>query len=93
MSNVARSDRHEAIQCHSEGIVPTVYRAMARSTGVSSMKIKTNIRAGQGGSTTSGGVNSGGVNAGGASGGGKNSSGINNTVGFYVPPTTRCAGL
>ena len=51
------------------------------------MKIKTNIRAGQGGSTstdstsTSSGVNSGGVNSGGGGGGGK-------TVIVY----TRCAG-
>jgi len=52
------------------------------------MKIKTNIRAGQG-------ANAGGVNAGGASTGGHNSSGINNTVVTYVPPpvTSRCAGI
>lgn len=60
------------------------------------MKIKTNIRAGQGGtstdstststssSTNSGGVNSGGVNSGG-SGGGK-------TVVVYYPPVGRCVG-
>lgn len=58
------------------------------------MKIKTNIRAGQGGSTstdstsvdtsTSSGVNSGGVNSNKASGG--------KTVVVYYPPVGRCVG-
>lgn len=61
------------------------------------MKVKTNIRAGQGGTSTdstsstssgvnSGGVNSGGVNSNGGGGGGK-------TV--YVPPVYvgRCVGI
>ena len=59
------------------------------------MKIKTNIRAGQGGSTstdststsTSSGVNSGGVNSGGVNGGGGGGGG--KTVIVYY---TRCAG-
>ena len=49
------------------------------------MKIKTNIRAG------SGSANSGGANGGGAGGG--HSSQANTTVGFYLPPVSRCVGL
>ncbi|HEY8003095.1 MAG TPA: hypothetical protein VIE16_02650 [Phenylobacterium sp.] len=59
------------------------------------MKIKTNIRAGSGGS-----VNSGGTNAGGASGGGHNSTGEVQVEPvsppppvIYYAPGTRCAGL
>lgn len=60
------------------------------------MKIKTNIRAGQGGTTTSvdtsttSSTNSGGVNAGGV-----NSNKPNNTVVsvVYIPATSRCVGL
>jgi hypothetical protein len=58
------------------------------------MKIKSNVRAGSGGS------NSGGVNSKSNSGvsvdstqtadaGGK----INNTIGFYIPPVSRCVGI
>jgi hypothetical protein len=65
------------------------------------MKVKTNVRAGQGGSnsvdtsTTSqngvnaGGVNSGGVNGGGGGGGGKTT----NTVVYYAPAISRCVGI
>ena len=59
------------------------------------MKVKTNIRAGQGGTsvdststTTSSGVNSGGVNSGGVN----SSSGGGKTVVVYYPPVSRCVG-
>ncbi len=54
------------------------------------MKIKSNIRAGQG--ANAGGVNAGGTTTtGGATGG--HSSQINNTVVSIVPASSRCVGL
>ena len=60
------------------------------------MKIKTNIRAGKGGAS---GTGQNGTNSGGTSSGVDNtttadvSGPTNNTVGFYVPPTSRCVGI
>jgi hypothetical protein len=56
------------------------------------MKIKTNIRAGQGGSTSTS-VDTSTSTGGGANSGGVNSNKINNTVGFYLPAASRCVGL
>jgi hypothetical protein len=56
------------------------------------MKIKTNIRAGQGGSTSTS-VDTSTSTGGGTNSGGVNSNKINNTVSFYVAPTSRCVGL
>jgi len=61
---------------------PAINRAQSTYTLESNMKIKTNVRAGSGGTST----NSGGVNGG-------HSSQTNNTVGFYVPPISRCVGI
>jgi hypothetical protein len=60
-------------------------RAVRTYTLESSMKIKTNVHAGKGGSASGGG--------GGGSGGGHNSSQANNTVGLYIPPVSRCVGI
>jgi hypothetical protein len=49
------------------------------------MKIKSNLRAGSGGSVNSGGVNGGGT--------GGHSSQAAGTVGFYLPPVSRCVGI
>jgi hypothetical protein len=58
------------------------------------MKIKTNLRAGSGGSatdtSTSSSANSGGVNAGGVNGGGGKTT---NTVVSIVPAIGRCVGI
>lgn len=60
------------------------------------MKIKTNIRAGKGGASGTGqnGTNSGGTNGGLDNTSTTDTSGsINNTVVYYVPPTSRCPGI
>jgi hypothetical protein len=61
------------------------------------MKIKTNIRAGQGGSTTTSVDTStstgGSVSSGGANSGGVNSNKPTNTIVYYTGTASRCVGL
>lgn len=64
------------------------------------MQVKTNVRAGQGGSSstsvdssTSTSTNSGGANSGGANSGGVNSNKPSNTVVYYYSTVSRCVGI
>ena len=55
------------------------------------MKIKSNVRAGSGGASGSGQNSKSGVSTDSST---VDTSGpINNTVGFYVPPVSRCVGI
>jgi hypothetical protein len=54
------------------------------------MKIKSNVRAGSGGASGTG-QNS--KSKSGVSTDSTNTGEINNTVGFYVPPVSRCVGI
>jgi hypothetical protein len=58
------------------------------------MKIKTNIRAGQGSNSNSpSSVDTSIASGGGANAGGVNSNKPNNTIVYYVPASSRCVGL
>ena len=57
------------------------------------MKIKTNIRAGKGGASGTGQNGGGGSTSTDSTNTADSSGPTNNTVGFYIPPTSRCVGI
>ena len=81
---------------HFFGIRPTDPACEEHAFKESVMKVKTNVRAGQGGSTSTSvdtSTSTGGTGGGGTNSGGVNSNKVNNTVVYYVPPVSRCVGI